>query len=65
MCVNDNPATISLLFRIYVFYDHLYYKITNKVYVSILACSSGEDGTEVLHNWARSSKLKSFSKSQS
>lgn len=65
MYVNDTLATISLLFRINIFYYHLYYRITNKVYVGILAYSSGEGGTEVLHNWARSSKLKSFSKSQS
>lgn len=62
MYVDDNLATISLLFKIYISYCYLYYRIINKVYVGILAHGSGEGGMEVLHNWARISKLKSFSK---
>lgn len=49
-------ATISLLCRISVFYYRVYYRITNKVHVGILAYPSGEGYTEVLHKWAESSR---------
>lgn len=62
MYINDNLATIPLSLRIYIHYFHLYNRITNKAYIGKLAYISRKDGTDVLHNLATSSKLKSFSK---
>lgn len=62
MYINDNLATIPLSFRIYVRYHLLYNRITKRAYIGILEYISRKDGTDVLHNLARSSKPKSFSK---